>query len=129
MDNLASASATPEPKRRGRTEGVSPQRRKGSDGNLLWQIYQDEIGEADRVRFRALLEEKQVPYVTFLAHTRKGRRLDQLSAKHLVLYRDFFYLVTDAKYDLNVELRKEEKALGPLPVRANHRHKKAETTA
>ena len=124
MDTPTSPSLPAEPKRRGRPIG-GPRRRKGDDGNLIWKIYQDEIGQEAKDQFRALLEEKEVPYITFLGHTMKGRRLDSLPAKHLLLYSQFFYVATGAKYDLNREALKEEKALGPRPARVHHPRQKA----
>lgn len=123
MENASEDTAAQAPKRRGRPSGGSA-RRTVENGNLLWRLYRDALGDTARADFRSLLEKKQVPYVTFLSHTRKDRRLDSLPSKHLLLYRDFFYLATDARYDLSVEAKREEKALGPRPARVVHRRKK-----
>jgi len=85
-------------------------RRSSSEGNSLWQVYSG-LGVDQRDAFLALLAQHKIPYTTFNLHSRKGRRLDAIPGKNLILYRDFFYLETETRFDLYKEAKKEAKEL------------------
>lgn len=93
-------------KPRGRKPG-SYKRRPPTEGNLLWQEY-CEFGVTVRDKFLAELADKAIPYETFIKHSRKDRLLGSIPASNLVIYRDFFLLVTNARIDLYKEIRKQE---------------------